>query len=208
MTRYDEYLDRAVILPGIGGAGEAHWQTLWQKSQHRAERFEPDDWNHPDLLDWIAALDRAVARSVSPPFLIAHSLACLLVAHWQSASPLPVAGAFLVAVPDPGSSVFPREATSFAEPPAGRFRFPCLIVASNDDPYGSAEYASMRARQWGGGLVELGPLGHINGASGLGEWPQGLSLLTAFAAGLTSQPPSPAMAGPHHTGRNENGPLR
>ncbi|MEG9472588.1 MAG: alpha/beta hydrolase [Sphingomonas sanguinis] len=32
-------------------------------------------------------------------------------------------------------------------------------------------------------MVEVGALGHINGASGLGSWPEGRRLLTAFRSG-------------------------
>lgn len=172
-----------LILPGIGGSGDAHWQTRWQTANPRARRFQPTDWNEPALDDWSSALDRAVATATSPPFLIAHSLACLLVAHWQRGSSAPVAGAFLVAVPDPESRAFPAEAASFADPPTGKLRFPTLVVASANDPYGGLEYARKRARQWECSIVEIGPLGHVNEQSGLEDWPQGKSLLTAFAAG-------------------------
>lgn len=172
-----------VILPGIGGSGEEHWQTYWERRHPRARRFQPTDWDQPDLSDWIAALDRAVAAADAAPLLVAHSLACLLVAHWQRASSLPVAGAFLVAVPDPKSEVFPAEAAGFADAPQARLRFPSLIVASSDDPYGTFEYARAQASQWGSGIIEAGPLRHINGRSGLGDWPNGSALFHAFAAG-------------------------
>ena len=35
----------------------------------------------------------------------------------------------------------------------------------------------------GSGIVEVGACDHLNAASGLEDWPQGKSLLTAFAAG-------------------------
>ncbi|WP_342234523.1 RBBP9/YdeN family alpha/beta hydrolase [Inquilinus sp. OTU3971] len=172
-----------VILPGIGGSGEAHWQTHWQRRHPGAIRLQPTSWDLPDLADWMAALDRAVAATGGVPLLVAHSLACLLVAHWQSASSLPVAGAFLVAVPDPESEAFPIEAAGFAGVPEGRFRFPSLIVASSDDPYGEIEYARARAAQWGSDLVEIGAFGHINSQSGLADWPSGSALFQAFATG-------------------------
>lgn len=175
-----------VILPGIGGSGELHWQTRWEKTDPRYRRFQPTDWNQPDLEDWISALGRAVGAAPKPPLLVAHSLACLLVAHWQQVSTAPVAGAFLVAVPNPQSEAFPAEAASFANPPASKFRFSSLIIASASDPYGTIEYARGRASQWGSGIVELAELGHINEASGLGGWPQGKALLTAFAAGTVN----------------------
>lgn len=175
-----------IILPGIGGSGESHWQTLWQTADARMRRYKPSSWDRPELEDWIAALERAVGRSASPPLLVAHSLACLLVAHWQGISTLPVAGAFLAAVPDPRSEAFPQEARDFADPPAGQLRMPSLIVASSNDPYGTIDYQRERAEAWGSGLVEIGAAGHINGQSGLGDWPHGRNLLSAFTAGTAA----------------------
>jgi predicted alpha/beta hydrolase family esterase len=177
-----------IILPGIGGSGELHWQTRWERNHPRMQRFQPTNWDQPDLADWIAALDRMVGIAERPPLLIAHSLACLLVAHWQRTSSHAVAGAFLVAVPDPDSSVFPAEAIGFAGTPRETLRFPSLIVASSDDPYGGIAYARARAAEWGSGIVEVGALGHINEQSGLADWPIGLALFTSFAAGIEYEP--------------------
>jgi predicted alpha/beta hydrolase family esterase len=173
-----------VILPGIGGSGELHWQTLWERADPRCRRFQPTDWEEPVLTDWIGALDRAIGAASRPPLLVAHSLACLLVAHWQQTSPVRIAGAFLVAVPNPQSQTFPVEAASFVDPPSSKFRFPSLVIASANDPYGTIDHARRRARQWGSGIVEAGELGHINEASGLGDWPMGKALLAAFSAGV------------------------
>jgi uncharacterized protein len=172
-----------LILPGIGGSGEAHWQTLWQRSNPAFRRFQPTSWDQPELEDWLAALDRAVAESAGPPLLVAHSLACLLVAHWAARSTALVRGALLVAVPDPQGPEFPLEAASFGGAPERPLRFPALIVASTDDPYGSLEYVRGRAAAWNAGLVVAGALGHINAASGIGDWAQGAALLEAFEAG-------------------------
>ncbi|PDV87338.1 hypothetical protein CO652_16970 [Rhizobium sp. H4] len=173
-----------IILPGIGGSGDAHWQTRWEISSPEMRRFQPSDWDRPDLADWMSALDRTVRASATAPLLVAHSLACLLVAHWQQLSSLAVAGAFLVAVPDPQSASFPEEAAGFGNPPSQEMRFPTLIVASANDPFGTLDHARARADLWGSGLVEIGAFGHINGQSGLEEWTQGKALLTAFSAGL------------------------
>ncbi|MBY4588488.1 alpha/beta hydrolase [Rhizobium redzepovicii] len=179
-----KHMKDIIILPGIGDSGDAHWQTRWEISNPAMRRFQPADWDKPDLADWISALDRAVGASATPPLLVAHSLACLLVAHWQQLSSLDVAGAFLVAVPDPKSASFPAEAAGFGNPPSKKMRFPTLIIASADDPFGSLDYVRTRANLWGSGLVEIGPFGHINGQSGLENWGQGKALLTAFSAGL------------------------
>jgi predicted alpha/beta hydrolase family esterase len=178
-----------IVVPGIGGSGTTHWQTLWEHANSHMRRFAPADWDHPDLRDWIGALEREIAAAGRPPIVVAHSLGCLLVAHWRRASGQRIAGAFLVAVPDPAGAHFPAEAAAFAAPPEQRFDFPSVIVASSNDPFGSLQHARSRAAQWGSGLVELGALGHINGASGLGSWPDGLNLLTAFVAGCATAAP-------------------
>lgn len=170
-----------IHLPGIGNSGKFHWQSRWEEADPSIRRFDPSNWDEPHLSDWITALEKAVRASQTPPILVAHSLACLLVAHWQEVSDLPIKGAMLVAVPDPTSSAFPTQASSFANPPQTRFHFPSLIVASTDDPYGSLPYVRMRTEQWGSELKVIGAAGHINGQSGLGEWSEGLTLLKDFA---------------------------
>jgi predicted alpha/beta hydrolase family esterase len=169
-----------IILPGSGGSGEAHWQTLWQRANPAMRRFGPASWDLPDFDDWAAALETAVSQASTPPVLIAHSLSCLLVAHWQLASIRPIGGAFLVAVPDPASPAYPAYGLPFADTPRRRLRFPSLIVASTDDPYDPHGYAKAKAGQWGSDLHIAGPLGHINSDSGLGDWPAGMDLLMAF----------------------------
>jgi predicted alpha/beta hydrolase family esterase len=181
-----------IVLPGIGGSGESHWQSHWQRANPAMRRFAPSSWEAPDFKNWLAALETAVATARTPPILIAHSLSCLLVAHWQKISRSPAKGAFLAAIPDPSSPVFPKSAGDFALAPRERFRFPSLIVASTNDPYGSLDYAQARAGQWGSQIHHAGAVGHINGASNLGDWPAGWELLTTFARELKA-PGSPCL---------------
>jgi predicted alpha/beta hydrolase family esterase len=182
-----ETMTEFIILPGIGGSGMTHWQTLWEERQQSMRRFLPTDWDHPTLGDWMAALERAIADASEPPLLVAHSLACLLVAHWSRHSSRKVAGAFLVTVPDPEGGIFPHEAQEFRNVPREKFDFPSLVVASSDDPYASLDYCRKRAEEWGSVLIDAGPLGHINGQSGIGNWESGFALLTAFAVDCRSE---------------------
>ncbi|HEY0214547.1 MAG TPA: alpha/beta fold hydrolase [Paenirhodobacter sp.] len=174
-----------VILPGYTGSGETHWQTLWERQEPRMRRFSPSSWDAPDRDDWIAALDRMVGAAAGPCVLVAHSLSCLLVAQWAQLPGRAVAGAFLVAPPDPAAADFPRaEAAGFVDVPKQRIGFPTLIVASANDPYSTLDVQRKRAADWGAGFIEIGALGHINGSSGLGDWPEGRRLLQAFVTGL------------------------
>jgi predicted alpha/beta hydrolase family esterase len=50
-------------------------------------------------------------------------------------------------------------------------------VASSNDYYVTTERARLFADSWGSELINIGDAGHINVASGFGEWKQGLELL-------------------------------
>lgn len=170
----------ALILPGIGGSGPQHWQSLWQAAHPTLRRVEQRDWERPDRAEWIARLEAAVREAGADVVLVAHSLACLQVAHWAGATVLRVRGALLVAPPDPEGPEFTPVAADFAPMPERRLPFPSILVASANDPYASAAHARRCARLWGSRLVEIGAAGHINTASGHGPWPAGLELLRAL----------------------------
>jgi len=174
-----------IVIPGIGGSGQAHWQSRWEATEPRMRRFAPSSWDQPDLEDWIESLDRAVRQSRSEPLLVAHSLSCLLVAHWASQAKHRAGGAMLVAPPDPRSPAFPPEAAGFADPPATTLPFPSLIIASSNDPFGALAYARARAKDWGSAFMDIGAFGHINGSSGLGDWPEGRAAFAALEARLS-----------------------
>jgi predicted alpha/beta hydrolase family esterase len=173
-----------IILPGIGGSSEDHWQTLWERYRPSMKRFTPPDWDKPELSTWCRALQEAIDASDPPIIVIAHSLSCLLVAHWAMDSRSTVAGAFLVSVPDPESSAFPSAASSFRRVPGTALPFRSVIIGSTNDPYGSIEYMQRRAHEWSSELVSIGERGHINASSNLSEWDEGYSLLSNFVRDL------------------------
>ncbi|WP_282820034.1 RBBP9/YdeN family alpha/beta hydrolase [Curtobacterium flaccumfaciens] len=199
-----------VIVPGIWNSDPEHWQSVWereqqdehdehderdqhgQRDQHQqsaAVRIAPASWSDPDPDDWRAAISTAVASCAEPPVLVAHSLGVLAVADWLATTaeaPALVAGAFLVAPPDPLGDTFPDEASGFVAPrpvPPAR-RVPARLVVSDDDPYCSADRALVFAEAMGADVVRVGALGHVNVASGVGAWPAGRELLWAFEDGL------------------------
>ncbi|QNU63253.1 RBBP9/YdeN family alpha/beta hydrolase [Vreelandella titanicae] len=184
-----------LFLPGLGNSDADHWQSLWGLKRPNSLRFQPGSWDEPNLDDWLQALDTAIDEAEAPVLLVAHSLACLLVAHWVQEVTISdkkssderahrvaqVSGALLVAVPDPGAKAFPPEASDFRNAPARPLPFPALVVASSDDPYATTDYARQQAATWQADFVDVGACGHINAASQLGEWPQGWALLEALA---------------------------
>jgi len=68
----------------------------------------------------------------------------------------------------------------FAPIPLLRLPFPSIVVASSNDPFVTIARAQTFASAWGGEFVTMGEVGHINTASGLGAWPEGLALLRNF----------------------------
>ncbi|ASU36437.1 alpha/beta hydrolase [Mucilaginibacter xinganensis] len=55
--------------------------------------------------------------------------------------------------------------------------FKSIVVASTNDYYVTYERATLFAESWGADLVNIGDAGHINVASGFGEWNEGLEIL-------------------------------
>ena len=170
-----------LVLPGIGDSGQQHWQSLWELRHLGWQRVNLGDWDSPVCDDWVRALDVAVQACPSPPILVAHSLACLLVAHWAHRSALTPKGAFLVAVPDPQSARFPAKARGFASVPMQPHAFPSIVVASANDPFGSSAFAQRCANAWGSRFVDIGEAGHINADSGHGAWNEGYALFQQLA---------------------------
>lgn len=169
-----------LILPGYGNSGPAHWQSLWEAAHPDFRRVPQRDWENPACAEWVATLEESVRAAGPDCVIVAHSLGCLALARWAAAPHAPTRAALLVAVPDPNGPNFPPQATGFAPVAATRFTFPSTVVASSDDPYGSLANASTLATAWGSAFIDLGPRGHINADSGLGDWPQGFALLQPY----------------------------
>ncbi|WP_432185923.1 RBBP9/YdeN family alpha/beta hydrolase [Streptomyces sp. Tue6028] len=168
-----------VFLAGIGNSGPEHWQSLWRGRLPGSVWVEHDTWDEPDRDAWVRDLDSALRSIAGPKVLVAHSLGCSVLAEWAvDHADEGVVGAFLVAMPDPHGPGFPAEAVGFDAPRHEPLPFPAVLVASEDDPYGSMEYAVAAAGRLGAPLVNVGSKGHINAQSGLGDWPEGWSLFT------------------------------
>ncbi|BBC80178.1 hydrolase [Acetobacter orientalis] len=81
-----------VIVPGLFGSGEDHWQSIWlslfQAHGLSARRVEQQDWAHPTPEAWHTALAHTLATTRKPVLLIAHSLGAILsVQHGLGQTP-------------------------------------------------------------------------------------------------------------------------
>lgn len=172
-----------LILPGIGDSGPGHWQSLWQQSHPHFQRVVQHDWDQPVCGIWTDVLETTVGHRHGDVLLVAHSLGCLLLAHWARFTRFTIKGALLVAVPDPEGANFPGAAQGYAPVPDTRFGFPSIVIASSNDPYASLEFSHKCASAWGSRFVNIGAAGHINAGSGYGEWREGLTLLHSLTTG-------------------------
>jgi hypothetical protein len=170
-----------LILPGLHNSDPEHWQSRWEARDENMHRVIQDDWVTPRCADWISKLDEILAVRGPGVLLVAHSAGCALVAHWAAGrSRHRVRGALLVAPSDPEASSFPTGPSGFAPMPLQRFPFPSIVVASSDDTFVTLSRAQLFAKAWGSKFVMIGQAGHINSDSALGNWPQGLALLSSL----------------------------
>ena len=169
---------RVLLLPGWLDSGPTHWQSRWE-ALHGDRRVQQDDWQWPRRGDWMARLDEVILESEEQAVLVAHSLGCQLVAAWaaHSAHVARVRAALLVAVPDTERNDMPPNLFNWRPIVRERLPFASLVVTSSNDPYGSPQRAAQLASAWGSLSFSIGERGHINGESGLGDWPQGRALL-------------------------------
>ena len=166
-----------LLVPGYQNSGPGHWQSLWEGAHGDIHRVEMPNWEFPRKAEWVEALDDAVAACAEPPILVGHSLGSLAIVHWAASHQREVRGALLATPADverPDALALLR---GFGPIPRETLPFPAIVAASSNDPFMALDRARGLALDWGARFVDLGPRGHLNDASGHGEWPLGEALL-------------------------------
>jgi uncharacterized protein len=173
---------RLLLLPGWQDSDPGHWQSRWEQL-HGAQRVQQDDWWWPRRGDWMARLEETLLADERPAVLIAHSMGCQLVAAWagHSRNVGRVRGALLVALPDVERADMPPQLQAWAPAPRTSLPFETVAVLSDDDPYCSIDRGRALATAWGSRIVELQGAGHVNTATGLGDWAEGWHLVQNLA---------------------------
>lgn len=166
------------IVPGLGNSGPEHWQTFFEKSGNNFQRIVQKEWDAPHCSDWIATIDKAIeGYDPETVVLIGHSLGCAAIAHWAMKYQRKIKGALLVAPSDLEAPQYTFPATGFDPIPRDTLHFKTIVVASTNDPWVTPDRAMFFAGNWGSELITIGNAGHINAASGYGDWPEGLAIL-------------------------------
>ncbi len=176
-----------LVIPGWQNSGPRHWQTIWEQQNPIFLRVQQRDWEFPHREWWLQRISEEVRQAPGPIVFAAHSLGCIAVAHWCQVALDDVSkikGALLVAPADLDRKDSPRQTKDFGPVPQRLLPFPSIVVASSNDPFCSIDRARELAHNWGSRLVDIGAAGHINGDSGLGDWPEGKRLLRHLVEGI------------------------
>ncbi|HSC64060.1 MAG TPA: alpha/beta hydrolase [Caldimonas sp.] len=178
-----------LVVPGLRDHVARHWQTLLIERLPRVHAVAPMGRAHLDCRTRIAAIERAATRIVGPIVIVAHSGGCITVAHWAARTQCRVHGALLATPPDfeqPMPEGYPTVTELFEAGwlpvPRVPLPFPSIVAASRNDPLASVDRVAGLAADWGSRLVDLGEVGHLNPASGHGDWPRAEELIAELSA--------------------------
>ncbi|MDG1580400.1 alpha/beta fold hydrolase [Pseudomonas sp. GOM6] len=178
-----------LIVPGLRDHVPSHWQTLLEARLPRVRSVPPLEDNKLSLAGRVAAIQHELEQIDGPVILVAHSAGVLMVVHWAARHKRPIKGALLAAPPDMAAQWpehYPTPDSLRAhgwEPlPEGRLPFPSILAASSNDYLASFAAAAAMADAWGSELLNLGDVGHLNPASGYGEWPLAEALIRRLDA--------------------------
>lgn len=170
-----------LFLAGIGNSGAGHWQREWYSESENATWVEHSDWDRPVMEQWLDDLNTTLKTIDEPVTVVAHSMGCILFTEWlRRCATDQIVAAMLVAIPDVYSPCFPTQALNFSNVTAALPCCPSVIIASEDDPYGSVEHAHSQSGALKAPVHSIGHAGHINASSGLGDWAEGKMYLNAL----------------------------
>ena len=189
-----------VLVPGLRGTVEDHWQTRLAATLPDARCVPPLGRTEPGLRARVALLDRTVDDVDGPVVLVAHSAGVLVAVHWAAGYRGAAVRGALLATPPTLAAPLPAEYPSIQRLrshgwlpiPRRPLPFPSIVAASTDDPLGNPVRLRALARAWGSRWHSLGAVGHLNPASGFGDWSEAAELIRDLASGAVQPEPDDA----------------
>ena len=169
-----------IIVPGVGGSGEDHWQTWLQRQLMSSSRVQQLDWNYPLLSDWVQQFLATIDKVNEPIQIVAHSFGCLTsvaALHQHPNISDKIKNLVLVAPANPsrfGDQGFARNShNDYSEYFHNiQLKLPTTMLISENDPWLDFTAAQKLARAWKVRPINLGQVGHINVESGFGPFPE------------------------------------
>lgn len=179
-----------LIVPGLRDHVPLHWQTLLAERLPRVHTVPPMGRDDLDCAAKVQAIELAAQAIDGPLVIVAHSGGVVMLMHWAHRTQRAVRGALLATPPDfeqPMPAGYPSiealRAGGWLPVPRARLPFPSIVAASRNDPLARFERVEKMAKDWGSQLVDLGEVGHLNPASGYGEWPRAEAFIAELSAG-------------------------
>ncbi len=177
-----------LIVPGLRGPVAEHWQTLLERRLAAAQRrvyAVPATGAVPlDCSAKVAAIEQVADAIEEPAIAVAHSGGVIALVHWARTTRHQLKAALLVVPPDfarPMPSGYPSlgdlQEHGWLPVPWHPLPFRSLVVVSSNDPLAAASQVRAMAQAWGSAIHEAGPVGHLNPASGYGDWPLAEALI-------------------------------
>jgi uncharacterized protein len=179
-----------LIVPGLRDHVEDHWQTHLQRKLSAVRSVvsvPPLERDKLNCAARVAAIQNAIEPIDGPVIAIAHSGGVIMLVHWARTHGRKLEGALLAAPPDferPLPAGYPTldalQENGWLPIPRTALPFRSIVAASTDDPLARLDRVAELARQWGSEWVNLGAVGHLNPASGFGEWSQAEDLIRSL----------------------------
>ena len=183
-TTDDTVKPTIVIVPGLRDHVPEHWQTLLEARLAKVACVPRRKGDKLSCAAWVAELDGTLEGVSGPVVLVAHSAGVMITVHWAKQHRRPIQGALLAAPADlelPLPEGYPTQQVlrdnGWLPTPRSRLPFPTIVAASTNDPLGRFDRVAELADAWGSRLVDVGAVGHLNPASGYGEWPRALEFI-------------------------------
>lgn len=170
-----------VIVPGLREHVADHWQTLLEvrlKTTRRVVAVPTLPRTNLSCSDRVYLLRQTLSCIEGPVLLVAHSGGVATLVHWAARSQRANVIGALLAAPADLETMLPVGYPSlqaltdggWLPLPRSRLPFRSIVAASSNDPLASMSRVEQMARDWGSECEYVGAVGHLNPASGYGEW--------------------------------------
>jgi predicted alpha/beta hydrolase family esterase len=179
-----------LIVPGLRDHVEAHWQRHLERKLFCVRKLVCVPALEADKLSCaarVSAIQRTIETIDGPIIVVAHSAGVVMLVHWAQRHARELEGALSGAPPD-FEVPFPAAIglwtrcwrTVGCPGPRHALPFHSIVAVTTNDPLASLDRVTQMASDWGSEQVNVGTLGHINPASGFGEWPLAEQLIQSL----------------------------
>jgi uncharacterized protein len=177
-------MKKTLILHGWGGSDFPHWQSYLaaELAKDYGTVCFPllEDKDAPKKDIWMNQV-LAILKDFKPDTVVCHSVANTLWFHLCNEEKIEaVETLFLVAPPSLRCKVAELSTFFPVDIPKSLYAQKVMLITSNDDPYMTQDEASNLAKNLHIKPIVLKNAGHINAASGYGEWREIVDMVKDF----------------------------